>query len=125
MRRDVDLYLQDILKCIQSIEDFTKGLSFSDFESNDQVASAVVWKLEVMGEAVKHLPASYRQQHRDVPWAEMAKMRDKMIHFYFGIDFEIIWNVTKKKLPGVKKEIKNLLAQYIKNKPERNDSSPY
>ena len=118
MKRDVHLYLKDILDCIDKIEAFVSGMDFGDFKRDDKTASAVVRKLEVMGEAAKNVPKSFWNRYPAVSWKEMARMRDKIIHFYFGIDYEIVWNVIQNRLPAVKLAIANLICQEKKKKDE-------
>lgn len=108
IKRNEDLYLKDILSCISHIESFIKGMSFKDFSGDEKTASAVVWKLGVMGEAAKQLPKVFLAKHSNLPWKEMAKMRDKMIHSYFGIDYEIVWKVAREKLPALKRELRKI-----------------
>ena len=83
--RDYTLYLKDILAAIESIEDFIAGMDLDTFQIDDKTTSAVMRKLEIIGEAVKQIPDEIRQNHSQVPWKEMAGMRDKLIHFYFGV----------------------------------------
>ena len=107
--RDYTLYLKDILAAIESIEGFIAGLDLDTFQTDDKTTSAVMRKLEIMGEAVKQLPEEIRQEHSQVPWKEIAGMRDKLIHFYFGIDYPLVWNAITERLPQVKQEIQKLL----------------
>lgn len=96
--RDYALYLKDILAAMESIETFVDGMDAEEFQSDDKTASAVLRKLEVIGEAVKHLPDDLRRRYVQVPWKEMAGMRDKLIHFYFGVDYRLIWITIKERL---------------------------
>ncbi|MEW6381354.1 MAG: HepT-like ribonuclease domain-containing protein [bacterium] len=75
------------------METFVQGMDFSEFVHDDKTSSAVVRKPEIIGEAAKNIPSYIRQRYKELPWAEMAKTRDKIIHFYFGVDYEIIWKV--------------------------------
>jgi len=111
MKRDIGLYIKDILDCIDKIEEFTKNMSFDDFVKDDKTASAVIRKLEVIGEATKNIPESIRERYKDIPWKDMARMRDKIIHFYFGVDYEIVWKVIIQRLPQIKPLIKKLLEK--------------
>lgn len=103
--RNYKLYLKDILSAIDSIEAFVEGMSFEEFRADDKTASAVIRKFEIIGEATKNIPDKIRQQYPTVPWKEMAGMRDRLIHFYFGVDYKLVWTTIKERLPQVKPEI--------------------
>jgi uncharacterized protein with HEPN domain len=109
--RDFTIYLKDILTAIESIEGFISGMDLDAFESDDKTTSAVLRKLEIIGEAVKQIPDEIRQKHSHVPWKEMAGMRDKLIHFYFGVDNHLVWKAITKRLPHVKQEIEKVLQE--------------
>ncbi len=109
MRRNHKLFIQDILDCITRIEKFVGEMRFDEFVQDDKTSSAVVRKLEIIGEATKNIPKEIRKKYRDIPWTDMAKMRDKIIHFYFGVDYEIVWKVTKERLPELKPKIIQIL----------------
>ena len=84
-------------------------MNFDQFLEDDKTSSAVVRKLEIIGEATKNIPKSITQKYEEIPWKEMARMRDKIIHFYFGVDYEIVWNVIKERLPEIKPAIRQIL----------------
>lgn len=107
--RNYTLYLKDILVAIDSIERFIAGMDLEAFQSDDKTASAVMRKLEIIGEAVKQIREEIRQKHPQVPWKEMAGMRDKLIHFYFGVDYHLVWRAINERLPQVKQEIQKML----------------
>lgn len=109
--RDRSLYLKDILHAIESIETFLTGMNFETFRADDKTASAVIRKLEVIGEAVKQLPEEARQRYPDIPWKQVAGMRDKLIHFYFGVDPGLIWQTVHNRLPSLKATILEMLDQ--------------
>jgi uncharacterized protein with HEPN domain len=109
MKRDYSLYIKDILDCIERVEEFVGDMSFDEFLADDKTSSAVVRKLEIIGEATKNIPKSITQKYDEVPWKEMARMRDKIIHFYFGVDHEIVWSVIKERLPEIKPTILQIL----------------
>ena len=106
--RDYGLYLKDILAAINSIEVFVEDMSFEQFRADDKTTSAVIRKFEIIGEAAKHIPEKILKQHPDIPWKEMAGMRDKLIHFYFGVDYQLVWVTIKERLPQVKPEIQKI-----------------
>ena len=106
--RDTSLYIKDILSAIASIEAFVGTMDFDAFQGDDKTQSAVIRKLEIIGEAVKKLPEEKRQQHPEIPWKQIAGMRDKLIHFYFGVDAHLVWQTIKKRLPVLRKELSSL-----------------
>ncbi|MBN2251686.1 MAG: DUF86 domain-containing protein [Candidatus Altiarchaeota archaeon] len=109
MKRDYKLFLEDIVKAIEKTDEFVEGMSFGEFAADDKTLSAVIRKLEVMGEASKNIPGSFKEKHPDIPWKDIARMRDKVTHTYFGVDCEIVWKVVKERLPDVGYAIKKSL----------------
>ena len=101
-RKDYSDYLQDILGSINDTDDFVSGLTFEAFLKDKKSVNAVLRSIEVIGEAAKKIPHSMRKDFPDIPWKKMAGMRDKLIHEYFGVDLEIIWEVIKTDLPSIK-----------------------
>ena len=107
-KRNQKFYLQDILDSISKIEEYTKNLSSEEFFNNPMVIDAVVRNLEIIGEATKNLSGETKSHYPDIPWKEMAGMRDKIIHEYFGVDLDIIWRTIKYRLPQLKKQLTNI-----------------
>jgi uncharacterized protein with HEPN domain len=105
MKRNYLLYLDDILKSIHKIETFTAGYDFERFKADDKTVSACVRELEVIGEATKQIPDEIASKYLQIPWSLMAKMRDKLIHWYFEIDEEIVWKVITEQFPMLKTQI--------------------
>ena len=109
--RDYLVYLKDILAAIKSIDGFVAGMDFAAFQEDDKTVSAVIRKLEIIGEAAKQVPDNVRQACPHVPWKEMAGMRDKLIHFYFGVDHQLVWTAIKERLPKIRPEIQKMLTE--------------
>lgn len=105
MKRDIKVYLQDILESILAIEEYTGALAEEDFYSNRQVQDAVVRRLEIIGEAVKNIDEYFKNKYPDIPWKKIAGMRDVVAHEYFGVKLERIWEVVKSDVPDLKKRI--------------------
>jgi uncharacterized protein with HEPN domain len=108
--RDDRLYLEDILQAMESTETFVQGMTFDDFQADDKTASAVVRKLEIIGEATKQVSSDIRHKHPELPWGEMAGMRDRLIHAYFGVDYRLVWRTVKERIPQLKPVLKEILG---------------
>ena len=117
MKRDVRILLGDILESITRIEEYTHGMDREGFFKDTQVQDAVIRRLEIIGEATKNIPDSFRDKYPDVPWRQMAGMRDVLIHGYFGVKLERVWQVVKKELPGLKAKILQLLEEASREYP--------
>lgn len=109
--RDVKLYLQDMLSAFESIELFVGDMTYAEFVEDDKTSSAVIRKFEVVGEAAKGVSEEFREGYSDVPWREMAGMRDRLIHLYFGVDYELVWSAIKEHLPELTKVLNQILDE--------------
>jgi len=102
MKRDVMLYVEDILESIARIEEYTAGCNERDFEDDPKLKDAVNRRLEIIGEAVKNIPPARLGDFPQTPWKKIAGTRDVLIHGYFGVTYERIWEVVKDELPRLK-----------------------
>lgn len=102
MKRDVRLYVEDIWTSISAIEEYTRGMSKEDFENDRKVQDAVTRRLETIGEAVKHLPDDFRSRFPDVPWKQIAGLRDVLIYEYFNVRIMRVWYVVANDLATLK-----------------------
>ena len=110
MNEEITTLLCHILEATERIEEFTEGFSENDFLSSVKTQDAVLRRLEIIGEASKSLQASFLGEHQEISWREMIRMRDKLIHGYFGVDLQITWNVVTDEIPTLKKKIKMILS---------------
>jgi uncharacterized protein with HEPN domain len=108
-KRDYILFIEDIVNCIDKIEKYSLGMSFNEFCSNDMAVDAVVRNFEIIGEAVKKIPEEVKGRYPDVEWKEAAGFRDILIHNYFSIDKEAVWDTIKNNIPSLKKGISSVL----------------
>lgn len=109
MTREWKFFVQDIYDAIQDIKEFVGTMKQREFLGDDKTRSAVAFKIENIGEASKNIPREIKAKYKDLPWTDMAKMRDKITHFYFGINYKVVWSVVKKELPAVEPAIARIL----------------
>ena len=107
--RDIRDYLNDILEMIEDIWNFTEGISDEELESDKKTLYAVIRCLEVLGEAVKKIPNRIREDYPEIPWQEIAGMRDRLIHEYFGVDIETIWDTIQEDLSPLKETVTKII----------------
>jgi uncharacterized protein with HEPN domain len=108
MSRDQESAI-DILNAAKRILRYTSGVSRDELLDNDEKLSAILYQITIVGEATKRLSNSFRQRHHDIPWREMAGMRDVIVHKYDQLDFEVIWDVVTNKLPALVEPLETLL----------------
>jgi len=105
-------YVEDTVDAMEKAEILLKGVTYDQFESNFRINFAVVRALEIVGEATKRLPMTLRDQYPNIPWKQMAGMRDRIIHGYDTVDLEIVWDVVKQDIPQIKPQIQQILKDY-------------
>jgi len=103
--RDWKILFEDILECIDKIENYTKNFDFDDFATSPMVIDAVVRNIEIIGEASKNVPDEIKENFPRLPWRKMAGIRNRIVHEYFGVDISIIWFIISNELDLLKKEL--------------------
>ena len=109
MIREFMDYIDDIAVEIEHVKEFTDGMTYEQFVADTKTSYAIVRALEVIGEASKSVPAETKIKYHDVPWKEMAGMRDKLAHGYFGVDWDVVWEVAKTHIPRLKPLIMQII----------------
>ena len=110
--RNANLYLQDILQACNDILNFTQGMnSAAELQNDRRTFLAVIHSLEIIGEAARQMPKSFKEKHSDFPWRETASLRNVIAHEYFGLDIEIIWDVIKTRIPALAEQVKQLKVE--------------
>jgi uncharacterized protein with HEPN domain len=109
-------FLLDIIEAIKRIELYTKELSYQDFLQKIETQDAVIRNFEIIGEAVKNISKNLKTKYNNLQWKEIAGMRDKVIHFYFGVNWDIVWKAAKNSLPQLKEKIEGILKKIEEGK---------
>lgn len=110
-----EILLEHILKAIHEIINFTNGVDDKRFYDDTLIQSGVICQFEIIGEATKSLSTEFTKQHTDIPWGDLAGLRDKLIHHYFGIELSILWDAVQNDLPKLKMQIEALYNQTKKS----------
>ncbi len=110
-KRNPRLFLLDVLEAIAKIERYLSGLSYDEFIANDLVVDAVVRNLEVIGEAVKHIPNEWRERYQEIDWRRVIGFRNIVIHAYFEVDVEIVWTIATERLAELKGVIEKMVQE--------------
>ena len=106
-----EVFLRHVLDEITFLLEHTGALSFEDLMQDAVLQRACARSFEIMGEAVKNISTDFRRKHKEIDWKNIAGMRDKLIHQYFGVNWNILWDVIKEKLPGLKVHLEKILER--------------
>lgn len=109
MKKDPFIFIKHILDNINIIQNYMKNKTKYDFIKDQKLQDAIVRRLEIIGEASKNIPSSFRKKYPETPWQNIAGLRDKLIHHYFGVDLNLIYDIVKRDLPKLKKDIEKIL----------------
>ncbi|SRR5258706_11477154 len=110
MSRDYSLYLQDILEAVQKIQEYVAELTFEEFLIDGKTIDAVVRNLEIIGEAVKCTPKEMLASRPDIDWKRIARFRDIIAHYYFKVDYEVVWSITQDDLDQLAVAVSSILS---------------
>ncbi len=109
MKRNYLFFLKDVLEYADKARSFTKGMNFNDFINDEKTFMATVRALEIIGEAIRHIPDEIRKNYPEIPWYQIIGFRNTVIHEYFGIDKKLVWDTLKDDLTFVKEQISKIL----------------
>jgi uncharacterized protein with HEPN domain len=110
-KRSPGLLVEDIWESIEKIERYTKGMTEDEFQSDDKTTDAVVRNLEIIGEAAGRLPKDFVDQYSEIDWVKIVGLRNRIVHEYFGVDLQIIWQIIKSDLPGFKASLEGIRSE--------------
>ena len=109
-KRDTHILLQDILEACQKIGKFIQGMDLASFVCDEKTGDAIARNLEIIGEAASRLPDEFTKRHAEIEWLQIIGLRHRIVHEYFGVDLEIIWEIVQNDIPELSRQVQNLLA---------------
>jgi uncharacterized protein with HEPN domain len=111
MNKDYLIFLNHIIESIEKIESYLIDISKREFLSLKEKQDAVIRNIEIVGEAAKNISKVFQDNHPTIPWKEMIRTRDKIVHGYFGVDLDITWDIVKNHLPNLKEQIQEIIQK--------------
>lgn len=111
MKKDDSIFLKHMLDAINLIEEYLRDKDYDEFKNNRMLQDAVIREIEIIGEATKNLSMAFRNKHPNIPWRQIAGMRDKLIHGYFGVDVDAVWDTVMKDIPSLKEKLQKIIKE--------------
>ncbi len=107
-KRNNQFLLEDIVEAISRIKDYSFNLTFESFTEDQKTIDAIIRNFEIIGEAANRLESDFKLTNADIPWLQLSDFRNRLIHEYFGVDLEIVWDIIKLELDELQQKIKNI-----------------
>lgn len=111
VKREFILYLEDMLQSMNRVEEYPGELDFRKFKMNYLVVDAIIRNFEIIGEASKNIPTDIQEKYPEIPWRKMYGLRNLIAHEYFGIDYEMMWEIAKKNLPQNRIDLQKIIKK--------------